>query len=147
VIRPLLATIGLSASITASLWWMRGRYVVVTVDGTSMEPAYRAGDRLLVRRTSADSLRRGDVVVVTASPATSPPFGAVGDRRWVVKRIAGLPGQVVPPEVARSVPAATVPAGQMILLGDNAADSIDSRTAGCYAGDRLLGIVLRQLGR
>jgi signal peptidase I len=65
----------------------------------------------------------------------------------VVKRIAGLPGQVVPSEVARSVPDATVPAGQLILLGDNTADSIDSRTAGCYAGDRVLGIVLRQLGR
>jgi signal peptidase I len=144
VIRPLLAT---AASITAILWWMRGRYVVVTVDGTSMEPAYRPGDRLLVRRTSADTLRRGDVVVVTASPATSPPYGAVGDRRWVVKRIAGLPGQVVPPEVARCVPQPTVPAGQLILLGDNAANSIDSRTAGCYAGDRVLGVVLRQLGR
>jgi signal peptidase I len=148
VIRPLLAISLLTASITASLWWMRGRYVVVTVDGTSMEPAYRPGDRLLVRRTSVDTLRRGDVVVVTASPATtSPPFGAVGDRRWVVKRIAGLPGQVVPPEVAQRVPHSTVPAGQLILLGDNTANSIDSRTAGYYAGDRVLGVVLRPLGR
>ncbi len=144
MIRPLLATAVLSGAI---LWWMRGRYVVVTVDGTSMEPTYRPGDRLLVRRTSADRLRRGDVVVVTASPATSPPFGAVGDRRWVVKRVAGLPGQVVPPEVARRVPDTTVPDGHLILLGDNAADSIDSRAAGYYAGDRLLGVVLRQLGR
>jgi signal peptidase I len=135
-----------AASITAIWWWLRCRYVVVTVDGTSMEPAYRPGDRLLVRRTSAEKLRRGDVVVVTASP-TSPTFGAVGDRRWVVKRIAGLPGQVVPPEVARSVPQAIVPPGQLILLGDNAANSIDSRTAGCYAGDRVLGIVQRRLGR
>jgi signal peptidase I len=134
-------------SIAAILWWMRSRYIVVTVDGTSMQPTYRPGDRLLVRRTSADRLRHGDVVVVTASPATSPPFGPVGDRRWVVKRIAGLPGQLVPPEVARSVPQAIVPAGQLILLGDNAAHSIDSRTAGLYAGDRLLGVVLRQLGR
>jgi signal peptidase I len=142
VIRPLLAIAVLSV---ATLWWMRGRYVVVTVDGTSMEPAYRPGDRLLVRRTSADRLRLGDVVVVTASPATSPPFGAVRDRRWVVKRIAAL--QVVPPEVACSMPDSTVPAGQMILLGDNAANSVDSRTAGGYAVDRLLGVVLRQLGR
>jgi signal peptidase I len=144
VIRPLLAT---AVSITAIWWWLRGRFVVVTVDGTSMQPTYRPGDRLLVRRTSANRLRRGDVVVVTASPATSPPFGAVGHRRWVVKRIAGLPGQAVPPEVARTVPHATVPAGQLILLGDNAPDSIDSRMAGCYADDRVLGIVLRQLGR
>ncbi|WP_198675951.1 S26 family signal peptidase [Kribbella monticola] len=144
MIRPLLVAAVLSGTI---LWWVRGHYVVITVDGSSMEPAYRPGDRLLVRRTSADKLRRGDVVVVTASPSTSPPFGAVGDRRWVVKRIAGLPGEVVPPEVARRVPQLTVPAGQLILLGDNAANSVDSRTAGGYAIDRLLGVVLRQLGR
>ncbi|TDU83984.1 signal peptidase I [Kribbella voronezhensis] len=147
MIRPLLAAAVGSASIAAILWWMRGRYVVVTVDGTSMKPSYRPGDRLLVRRTSADGLRRGDVVVVSASPATSPPFGAVGDHRWVVKRIAGLPGQLVPPEVARTVPHAIVPAGQLILLGDNAANSVDSRTAGSYAGERVLGVVLRQVGR
>jgi signal peptidase I len=144
VIRPLLATAVLSAAI---LCWTRARYVVVTVDGTSMQPAYRPGDRLLVRRTSADRLRQGDVVVVTASPATSPPYGAVGDRRWVVKRIAALPGQAVPPEVAHSVGQQTVPPGQLILLGDNSANSIDSRTAGYYAGDRVLGVVLRPLGR
>lgn len=147
MIRPLLAATVLSASTTAIVWWLRGRYVVVTVDGNSMEPAYRPGDRLLVRRTSADTLRRGDVVVVTASPATLPPYGAVGAHRWVVKRIAGLPGQAVPPEVARNAPGATVPTGQLVLLGDNTAASIDSRTAGFYAGDRVLGIVLRRLGR
>lgn len=144
MIRPLLATAGLSAAI---LCWLHARYVVVTVDGTSMQPAYQPGDRLLVRRTSADRLRQGDVVVVTASPATSPPYGAVGDRRWVVKRIAALPGQAVPAEVAQRVSQQTVPAGQLILLGDNSANSIDSRTAGYYAGDRVLGVVLRQLGR
>lgn len=143
MIRLLLAATALSAIV----WRLRARYVVVTVDGTSMEPTYKAGDRLLIRRTTPRTLRQGDVVVVTASPATSPPYGAVGDRRWVVKRIAGLPGQVTPPEVAHNLPTATVPAGQLVLLGDNAAASIDSRTAGYYATERLLGVVLRQLGR
>jgi len=144
VIRAVLGLAVLSVGIT--LWRMRGHYVAVTVDGTSMEPTYRPGDRLLVRRTSAERLRTGDVVVVTASAATSSA-GVVGSRRWVVKRIAGLPGQPVPPEVARSVSHPTVPAGQLILLGDNPANSIDSRTAGFYAGDRLLGVVVRQLRR
>jgi signal peptidase I len=38
-----------------------------------------------------------------------------------------------------------VPPGQLVVLGDNAAWSQDSRQIGYIPGDRLLGIVMRRL--
>jgi signal peptidase I len=41
---------------------VRTRYLVITVDGPSMEPALRSGDLLLVRRTKR--LRKGQIAVI-----------------------------------------------------------------------------------
>lgn len=123
--------------------WARRRLVAVTVNGESMEPAFHSGDRVLVRRTAPARLRLGDVVVVTASPGRA---GAPERTRWLFKRIAALPGHVVPQVVADAVTTSVVPAGQLVLLGDNAARSVDSRAAGFYATERVLGRVVRRLG-
>ncbi|WP_406288715.1 S26 family signal peptidase [Embleya sp. NBC_00896] len=40
---------------------------------------------------------------------------------------------------------AAVPAGTLLLLGDNAAWSLDSRHFGCVPADRVLGRVVRYL--
>ena len=81
------------------------------VDGPSMEPAYRAGDRLLVNRLAY--LRRhpavGDIVVVRDPER---------EGRLLLKRIAPAPVGVRP-GLAR-----------FWLLGDNAAESRDSRAFG-----------------
>ncbi|WP_220499876.1 S26 family signal peptidase [Microbispora sp. H10949] len=52
----------LVAGVVAGLF-ARRRFVVVRVSGTSMVPAYRPGDRVLVRRGGRTALRRGQVVV------------------------------------------------------------------------------------
>ncbi|MBO4270638.1 S26 family signal peptidase [Microbispora triticiradicis] len=52
----------LVAGVVAGLF-ARRRFVVVRVSGTSMVPAYRPGDRVLVRRGGRRTLRRGQVVV------------------------------------------------------------------------------------
>ena len=89
----------------------------VAVRGQSMAPALLPGDHLLVR--PARRLRRRDLVVV-ADPA------APG--RWVVKRIAALPGDRI------VVGDRTLEAGDgLILLGDNADHSTDSRDYGPVA--------------
>jgi signal peptidase I len=121
---------------------LRRRYVVVRVHGVSMTPTLRDGDRVLVRRTPVAGIRPGAVVVVAM-----PPPRAEGDPPWLVKRAVAVPGDPVPRDGFPVLPDAdrTVPAGQLVLLSDNRAAGYDSRRAGYFAADTLLGEVVRSL--
>ncbi|GAA0913903.1 signal peptidase I [Nonomuraea longicatena] len=126
---------------------VRRRYVVITVEGSSMVPTLRDGDRVLVRRRRIDELSRGDVVVLEpphdpTGRYLSAPTGPDG-HLWNIKRAVALPGDPVPPEVGEA--ADRVPDGALVVFGDNSS-SIDSRQRGFYSGDRLLGVALRRLG-
>ncbi|CAG6392495.1 S26 family signal peptidase [Streptomyces cocklensis] len=145
-----------AAAVLAALW-LRGRYLVVTVHGESMLPTYRPGERVLVRRTPADALRAGQVVVLSghqAPPhAALPPGMADQDRTvhapWIIKRVTAVPGDPIPRDAVpalRSEPGTRVPAGRLVVLGDNPARSHDSRRAGYFSADRLYGVALRKLG-
>ncbi|MEU5342469.1 S26 family signal peptidase [Streptomyces sp. NPDC020766] len=130
----------------AVLLGIRRHWVVVTVDGTSMLPAYAHGDRVLVRRRRLIHVRTGDVVVLEP-PLNSDyrPTGPGADgRHWNIKRAAALPGDPVPPHVAGHQDTAVVPLGALVVFGDNP-DSIDSRHRGFYAANQLLGVVVRLL--
>ncbi|MGN9837114.1 signal peptidase I [Nonomuraea sp. H19] len=133
----------LLAAMAAALW-ARGRYVVVTVEGTSMAPTLSDGDRVLVRRLRIDQVSTGDVVVLEPplTPVELGPGGPDG-RQWNIKRAVALPGDPVPPGIDDSV--TRVPPGALVVLGDNA-DSVDSRQRGFFDADRLLGVALRRLG-
>lgn len=102
-----LAAALLARAVSAARLWPVARYVV---DGPSMEPAYRAGDRLLVNRLAF--LRRppapGDVVVLQDPERAG---------HLLLKRIAPAPEDG--PE----------PSGYYVL-GDNAGASRDSRSFG-----------------
>lgn len=123
----------------------------VTVVGLSMQPTYQPGDRVLVRRGVVPP--RGGVVVVEM-PCTErrswdrPPAGLgskqnlVTERRWLVKRVAGEPGD---PWVQASGNEGRVPSRHLLLLGDNAQVSFDSRQMGPFPVDRVLGAVWRRL--
>lgn len=123
------------------------RLLVVTVRGTSMAPTHHHGDRLLVRRTR--TVRRGQVVV-----ALRPRSPAVWreDRHspLIVKRVAAMPGEPVPfgsvPRLAKGREA-RVPTGCVVLLGDNAAASVDSRQLGFFPLGDVLGVVSWSLPR
>lgn len=156
----LAAAVAVVLVAATAIWSLRRRLMVVTVRGSSMLPSYRDGERLLVRRRPpAEGLRTGQVVVATppgaphaAGPHASAPVLVVrsaagqahevrargGNRQQVVKRIAALPGDPLPPDITpgaeRSDPALSdrVPPGRLVLLGDNAAESVDSR----HYGDR-----------
>jgi signal peptidase I len=147
---------------------VRGRIVIVSVAGQSMEPTLAAGDRVLVRRTRLRSVRAGQIVVIeepgithndrTGAPPShdagrswtgDPPRRDLG-RSWMIKRVAAVPGDPVPAELAAATgPAlagqAQVPAGKFVVLGDNPEMSMDSRYLGYVPGDRLLGVVVGSL--
>jgi signal peptidase I len=129
---------------------LRQRVLVVTVDGVSMTPTLQPGDRVLARRRIASSVRRGEIVVVT-EPGPCRRDDPTGSRnaRLVVKRVAAIAGDPQPsylPAWARW-PTGVVPAGYLVVLGDNAQVSRDSRHVGAVPAERVLGVVTRRLGR
>ncbi|PWK48420.1 S26 family signal peptidase [Actinoplanes xinjiangensis] len=117
---------------------LRRRWLLVTVEGVSMEPTYRPGDRLLARRVALAGVRRGAVVVVAAPPGAAPT-----DPPFMVKRAAALPGDPVPAGIP--VPDAAVPPGRLVVLGDNADRSADSRTMGYLLAADVVGVIIRRI--
>ena len=121
------------------------------VSGLSMEPHIRSGEYVIIN-TFAYRLgapHRGEIVA----------FRHDSDARAVfIKRVVGLPGERIriergrvyvdgrtldEPYVAmtddRSFPEVTVPPASVYVLGDNRANSEDSRVFGPVADDRLIG--------
>ncbi len=119
------------AGIVAGLAWGRRRYLLVTVVGRSMLPAYRDGQRLLVRRSRYVV---GDVVMFRAPDTMrfSVP--------WLVKRVAALPGDPVPPDIAAICGPGTVPPGRLVVRSD-APDGLDSRQLGFIDSRDVTGTV------
>jgi nickel-type superoxide dismutase maturation protease len=93
------------------------RYVV---EGPSMEPAFRSGDRVLVNRLAyrRRDPRAGEVVVLRDPER---------DGHVLLKRVAKAPDQ---PEPGFS---------RIYVLGDNAAESRDSRSFGAVDRARIIG--------
>ncbi|MFI6316903.1 signal peptidase I [Nonomuraea sp. NPDC050556] len=115
---------------------LRRRYVEVTVDGTSMAPTYQPGDRVLVRRAHLPDLRVGDIVVLRH------PDSRRGT--WLIKRVAALPGDAVPTALrSRLGGETTVPAGEVVVLGDAGKRSYDSKHFGSVPAERVLGVAIR----
>jgi signal peptidase I len=132
------------AVIVAVAGWvvvLRRRLLVVTVLGVSMEPTYRSGDRLLVRRSRLKAIRTGQIVVVQLSGAT--PGDSTAGR--LVKRAVAVPGDPVPPQIP--IADQIVPEGRLLVLGDNPARSNDSRRLGYIPADALIGVVLRPISQ
>jgi len=124
-----------------ALWlWVRRRLVVVTVEGPSMEPALRDGDRVLVRRVPLRKVRTGQVMVARRPSRPGLP-GNAGP--LLIKRVVAVGGDPVPAEVRAAVGDDRVPHGCLVVLGDNRARSADSRHWGYVTAEHLLGVVRR----
>ena len=129
----------------------------VRVEGDSMTPTLEDGQSVLVVRPVFpwNRLQRGDVVVLTP-PAPTP---GLPEGTWFIKRLAGMPDEEIVLEGGRvyadDVLLAELSAGaegdarrewwngpdEYFVLGDNPADSRDSRAFGPVPGERIIGRV------
>jgi len=135
----------LAALAVAAVRWVAGRWVAVTVTGDSMAPAFSDGDRVLIRRSPLERLTVG-TVVVASWPALHHSYQPGPDRPWLIKRVAALPGDLVPESVSAAAGGEIhVPPRHLVLLGDNSEGSLDSRAFGCVPGELVLGAVVRRL--
>jgi signal peptidase I len=129
---------------------------VFTVSSASMSPGLLRGDSVLVNRLAyrLHPPRRGDIIVFH--------FPQAGGREFV-KRVVGLPGDVVQEQDGRfflngmllaqaPAPASTdvgapggtpsprpIPAGRLYVLGDNPGTSLDSRFWGPVSEGDVVG--------
>lgn len=154
----LVAVVAVSAAVLVGavlLALARRRLVVVTVDGLSMSPTLRSGDRVLVLRRHGTRVARGQVVVIEQPEhghgwsRLPRPDGRLAGRRWYIKRVAAVPGEPVPAPARAAVDAdssGVVPEGKLVVLGDNDR-SDDSKQWGYFPADRVLGVVVRRLRR
>ena len=135
------------------------------IPSASMTPTLGVYDRVLVQKAffSWRDAREGDIVVFSHPPLDDCP-GPPGD---LVKRVIALPGQTIyssgnsiyvdgrrlaepylphygplgPPIASRQHPY-RVPPGEFYMLGDNRADSCDSRYWGPITGSSIVGKVV-----
>jgi signal peptidase I len=148
----------MAAAVAAAVAVLRSSLVIITVAGRSMAPGFVPGDRVLVRRRARGALRVGIVVLLpepgtpgqaqSRGPSAAHSTAALRQRSWVIKRIAAMPGDAVPPTVRNAVGGiSVVPPGMLVVLGDNIAQSADSRLWGFMRADDVLGVVVRSLPR
>jgi signal peptidase I len=142
-VRTPLFVAAVTGTVAAALLVLRRKWVVVEVQGPSMQPTLVHGDRVLVRRT--DAAPRGAVVVLRGPQLPAVPLHGNG---WMIKRVAAVAGDPMSLEVARVAgfrDDAPVPAGHVVVYGDNPAASSDSRHWGPMPTDGLLGVVVRRM--
>lgn len=126
-------------------------FEIILVDGPSMQPTLHTDERLAVEKVSryAGLPERGDIIIVHYSDGTNNNY---------VKRAIGLPGETV--EIRDStvyingevlseeytgeqpyadMEAVTVPGDTVFVMGDNRANSMDSRMVGPIRHDQIVG--------
>ncbi|MEV4252007.1 S26 family signal peptidase [Spirillospora sp. NPDC049652] len=132
-----LGTVVALAAVAASAVAARRTLILTTVDGDSMEPSLRSGDRVLIRRTR--HVRRGQITLLRSDPHDV----------LLLKRAVALPGDPLHEEWAapegKPLDTTTVPRGTIVVLGDNRPTSWDSRHFGPVRKSRVLGVVLTRV--
>ena len=139
---PIVLAVVAMVGIVAGVALARRLLLVVRVNGVSMAPALRPGQRLLVLRAPLPV--RAGAIVVFREPGRDDQDSVAG---WVVKRAVAVAGDSVPePGCGRPFGGATtVPAGMIVVLGDGMT-SADSRLWGFLPARAIRGRVVATLG-
>jgi signal peptidase I len=125
------------------------------IPSLSMAPTLKINDRVLVNKLSYDlhPIHRGDVVVFLSPPNEG------ADTKDLIKRVIGLPGETVESReghivingqvlnepyldadvITGPLEKITIPAGHYWVMGDNRANSRDSRFFGPIAKSLIVG--------
>lgn len=130
----------------------RRHFVVATVDGLSMSPMLQPGDRLLVLTRQCMQIRREALVLVDPPPLPRwgdlAPTGSFPRQKWMVKRVAAIPGDprpaTFPTSVAAFADTQRVPPAHYYVLGMHP-QSLDSRTWGYVSAHQIVGRVITRL--
>ena len=131
------------------------------IPSKSMEPTLYEGNRIMVDKLSVEfgTINIGDIVVFKAPPAVEKDCG--DDVADLVKRVIGVPGDrltsrgntiyvngkplaqkwSIYPTIGTPIGNVTVPKGQYFMMGDNHANSCDSRTWGTVPRSDIIGKV------
>ena len=145
--RTILQPIGIAVGLAIVV---RGAMHIYSIPSASMAPALEVGDRIVVTRYIGSAPDRGHVIVFQ-SPADH--------RELLVKRVIGLPGDLVDSRLGRvrigthtipepyvlreaatgAIDSQTVPPDTYFVLGDNREDSLDSRSWGVVPRERIVG--------
>lgn len=122
-----------------------------TIRGTSMSPTLAPGARLVVDQLSYRfaAPQVGDVVVIDLPTVNDRPLikrviATAGDRIRIQGGVVFLNGRALAEPYLRQPTAGrlaerVVPAGYVFVLGDNRANSTDSRRFGLVPADRIVG--------
>ncbi len=132
----------------------------VRITSGSMSPTIKIGDWIVTRdvdRADRRSLQREDIVVLrfplgTSGRAVKRVVAIGGDRVAISARTVTVNARVIAIAGAPSAGAArtrveTIPHGQVFLLGDNPAASIDSRSFGPVPATEIVALKLLIIGK
>lgn len=135
-------------------------YAVQTffIPSKSMNPTLHVGDRILVNKLSVrfGTINPGDIIVFKKPPAEHCDDGTYSD---LVKRVIGIPGQTITskgntvyvngkplkepwtyfPNLNPPIKKITLKANQYFVMGDNRANSCDSRFWGPVPRSYIIG--------
>ncbi len=134
--------------------------VVISITGTSMEPTFSSHDRVVVIRSTWKRLLQRGRVVVGISSKTPLPLGYTHPESFFIKRVTGLPGEVIITHRSEALPFLDlmnqsiaydaegyhrwyIPPSHYFLRGDSR--GVDSLVWGPVPHHALIGIVLAKL--
>lgn len=132
------------------------------VKESSMEPTLYENHYLIINKLAykTGEPQRGDIIVFESDLETED-----GDKKLLIKRIVGLPGETITIEnenvyingqlleedylkdgiTPGEITDCQVPEGQLFVMGDNRVVSIDSRELGCIDEDTVMGKAVLRL--
>jgi signal peptidase I len=142
ILEPLAVAVVLALAVRAAVH-------IYSIPSASMAPTLRAGDVVLVTRYGSGDPESGDVIVFR------DPHG----EELLIKRVVAVPGELVESHLGQlhiggftkaepylvdatasgAIDSQIVPAESFFVMGDNRADSIDSRSFGSIPRNLVIG--------